>query len=501
MSQTNTPVESTLTRITGVSALLSAIVITGIAVVFGEGIVYMQMSESILGQQLWVVSAALLAVFVGIGAVFAVMVVLGIIEAVETPRLNGKTEYTLIGSGGLIGVTTGALISIGVFSETFSHSTIPSGTGESLLALGMVSIPLAYVFHQLYKPDIDSAKSHHQKSKAVDPEVVRKKTERWTSGEIADSPSMNQHGVSTNTVSASDESTSSSNNASENLSESDADSQNENRNADGGHGDIDFTETEFRWVTETDIGFSDVGGMDSLKSELDRDVIKPLTTHREKAAELGVSAPNIIFHGPPGTGKTFMAKALATELGLPFTQLSGADIQSKWINESSQKVKALFEEATVVAKQEGGAVVFLDELDSVLKNRDGGGSSHEEDNKVVNEFLNHLEDTEEHNIVFIGATNRLESLDEAGIRSGRIDKKIRVGKPDMEARKAVLAAQLDDRPSSVTDDELREVAVETSGVVAADLELVVKTAAKQVLIRDGDYITVEDMRVGVEELT
>ncbi|MFC7028507.1 AAA family ATPase [Halomicroarcula sp. GCM10025710] len=74
--------------------------------------------------------------------------------------------------------------------------------------------------------------------------------------------------------------------------------------------------------------------------------------------------------------------------------------------------------------------MFLDELDAVLKQRSGAGQSHEEDNKVVAEFLNHLQETSEHYILFIGATNRLEALDDAGVRSGRIDKKVQIGKPD-----------------------------------------------------------------------
>jgi len=252
---------------------------------------------------------------------------------------------------------------------------------------------------------------------------------------------------------------------------------------------------------ETDVSFADVGGMEGLKDELKRDVIRPLTTHREKAAELGVSAPNIIFHGPRDR-KTFMAKALATELGLPFAKLSGADLQSKWINESATKVQTLFEEAKTVAAQEGGAVVFLDELDTVLKNRDGDGNSHEEDNKVVNEFLNHLEDTEDHNVVFVGATNRLESLDDAGIRSGRIDKK----SPRRETgcgrtRAAVLKAQLADRPHQLDSDDMKRAASMTDGLVAADPELVVTIAARYVLDRNGEKIRNQDLKRGISDLS
>ena len=256
----------------------------------------------------------------------------------------------------------------------------------------------------------------------------------------------------------------------------------------------DLTALEFDWTVNSDTEFADVGGMGDVKTELERDVIKPLTTHREKAETLGITPSNIIFHGPPGTGKTYIAKAMATEVGLPFANVSGADIQSKWINESSQKVKEMFEEAESVAAQAGGAVVFLDELDSVLKNR-GAGQSHEEDTKVVNEFLNHLEHTDEHDIVFIGATNRLEALDAAGIRSGRIDKKIHIGMPDSETRTAILKAQLADRPHHLSEDHIRTTADRTEGMTAADLTSLVETAARNSLYRSGNGgITQEDMQ-------
>jgi SpoVK/Ycf46/Vps4 family AAA+-type ATPase len=256
----------------------------------------------------------------------------------------------------------------------------------------------------------------------------------------------------------------------------------------------DLTELEFDWTSGSGIDFDDVGGMDEVKVELDQEVIKPLKTHREKAAKLGITPSNIIFHGPPGTGKTFLAKALATELELPFVKLSGGDVQSKWINESSQKVKALFEEAEAVAEEAGGAVVFFDELDSVLKDR-GAGQAHEEDTKVVNEFLNRLENTGEHNIVFIGATNRLESLDEAGIRSGRVDKKIHIGIPDCDARASILQAKLSDRPCSLTREQIRTVAERTDGMTAADLTSLVDEAARNSLFRKGDAkITGEDVQ-------
>lgn len=266
---------------------------------------------------------------------------------------------------------------------------------------------------------------------------------------------------------------------------------------DGGGGSteaIESVDSEFRWQTGTDIDFSDIGGMDSLKQELRQDVLLPLKESPKRAEELGVVAPNIVFYGPPGTGKTYLVKALATELGLPFARLSGSSVQSKWINESTDKVATLFEEAKEVAAEAGGAVVFIDELDSVLKERTAGTNTHEEDRKVVNEFLTHLEETNDHNIVFLGATNRVDALDEAGVRSGRIDKKVHVGKPNEEARFEILHAQLEHRPHSVSDRSVRAVAKNTEGATAADLELLMREAAKRALMNGRDEVVDADLQ-------
>jgi ATP-dependent 26S proteasome regulatory subunit len=326
----------------------------------------------------------------------------------------------------------------------------------------------------------------------INTENVKQKTERW-SKEAAINPAHppGEDPETTNRTQGNKQST---------PPVGDSDQPRQGADAvDNGKTDCDLSDTEFNWQTETGVSFDDIGGMDDVKNQLHAEVIKPIE-NPEKAEDLGVAAPNVIFHGPPGTGKTFTAEALATELGLPFASLSGADVQSKWINESSTKVNNLFSEAKEMAVREGGAVVFLDELDSVLKNRSGNGRSHEEDNKVVNEFLNHLEDTTEHGIVFVGATNRLDALDDAGIRSGRIDVKIKIGKPDVETREEILRAQLADREHAITDTRIEDLAAATDGLVAADLELLVNRAAKNVLMRGGDVIQWSDI-TAIPDLT
>jgi SpoVK/Ycf46/Vps4 family AAA+-type ATPase len=117
----------------------------------------------------------------------------------------------------------------------------------------------------------------------------------------------------------------------------------------------------------------------------------------------------------------------------------------------------------------------------------------------VNEFLNHLEETKDHDVVFIGATNRVDALDDAGIRSGRIDEKIQVGEPDREARKAILEQQLGDRGHELTGQDIQFIAGQTDGLVAADLAALVESAAKRTFNRGGDTITMSNMESAVND--
>lgn len=249
---------------------------------------------------------------------------------------------------------------------------------------------------------------------------------------------------------------------------------------------------EFDWQDSTDVSFDDVGGMEAVKNELRTDVIQPLTVDREKAKEFGIPLPNVLLYGPPGTGKTYLAKALASELSLPVVLLSASDVTSRYINASSERIGRLFDEARAKAEDVGGAVVFLDELDAVLSTR-GGSSSQSEDRKVVNEFLSHIQEVSQQDVLFVGATNKRNDLDEAAVRSGRIDKEIYVGLPDLEARQAIIKAQLKDRPHDLDAADLETLAHETEDFTAADLASLVEDAARHALFtREGDQIESRD---------
>ena len=235
-------------------------------------------------------------------------------------------------------------------------------------------------------------------------------------------------------------------------------------------------EQTFAWTHETAVTMEMVGGFSEIIAKLDRDIITPLTGDRDRTEKFSIPLPNLLLYGPPGTGKTHLARALSNELSYPTARLSGADITSEWMNKSPQLIKQLFSEARPIAETNGGAIIFVDELDSVLPARDG--RMHEENRKVVNELLSQLSETTDTNVLFIGATNRFEDLDSAAIRNGRIDLKLEIGTPNESGRIEILSTLLADRPSDLTQMELETIATETAGAVAADIEALVIDAAR-----------------------
>jgi len=430
------------------------------AVQLGEEIVQSQLADPLAGGVLWPVSV--------VGAVIAVLLGTGIVLVVSTAAFEeagvrsngGKGNFSWHGAGGMFGAGAGfAVTIIAVFAPVISLS---ANSLTPLISCALVAIPLALGSWKLWvgsEPDL----FHHAVDDECkyDIETIREKTTRLDIEESQ--PSQPATGTHHTEIEPSNDQTT-------------VQTRQEPEN----------TELDFDWQDSTGVTFDDVGGMSEAKEKLQTSVIAPLN-RPQKADELGVSVSNVVFHGPPGTGKSHLAEALASELDVPAVILSGADLQSKWINESASKVNDLFKEAERIANREGGALIFLDELDSVLQQR-GEGNGHAEDTKVVNEFLNHLEDADTNDIVFVGATNRLQELDTAGTRAGRIDTKIEVGKPDKETREAILRTQLADRAHSLPDELVANVAEKTKGDVAADLTQIVEDAASEALQRSGEVI-------------
>ena len=227
----------------------------------------------------------------------------------------------------------------------------------------------------------------------------------------------------------------------------------------------------YRWNPAPDIEFADVGGMDDLKSDIERSVLRPLTSTDAAYERFNISPPNgILLYGPPGTGKTHFARAIAGELGHPYLELSAGDLKSQWINESTEKVTQLFRGA----EQFERCVIFIDEIDALLAER--GNDLHHEHAQVVNEFLAQL-DAEEPNYLLIAATNQVERLDEAATRRGRFDQQYEIGLPDQEAREAIFRVRLRDIPTELDEQDYQQLATCSEGLSSAEIVGVIEDAA------------------------
>lgn len=466
--------QSKTDTIAGIVVVIAMGIATIGAIVLSHGHIASQYASPALSSFHWGVSWGLVATTAFILTIFAYVLLIGWIRSVATPMIDDYTEYALGGIGGFVGLVI-------ALAYLASNTALLSSQTDAAAA-ATITVPIAGLLYSMV-----GSMPERNRAAPLTPEEAQ---ERATIiREDSDRPRHRTPTTSNKQQDSTDQS-----------QQQDAANQEQDEQMEEPSQGLDYTGLSYDWRNTDEITFDDVGGLEAVKEELETDVILPLTEQRDKAKELGITVPNIIFHGPPGTGKTYVAEAMAGELGLPFVKLSGADIQSKWLNESAEQVKDLFDEATTVADHEGGAVVFLDEIDAVLKDRNASMNTHEEDLKVVNEFLNHLEDTGEHNIVFVGATNRYDALDDAGVRSGRIDKKIEIHEPNGEARLKILKTQLADRPHNLNHEDIESMACRMDGAVAADIELLVENAAKETLKRGGDGITIEDLTAAHDRL-
>jgi len=237
--------------------------------------------------------------------------------------------------------------------------------------------------------------------------------------------------------------------------------------------DLDDLDTLF--LTKPNVNFSDVGGLDAVKREIDLKIIKPLE-HAELYASYGKKiGGGILLYGPPGCGKTYLAKATAGEINAGFINVTLNDILDMWVGGSEKNLNALFEEA----RDNTPCVLFIDEIDALGAKRSDMRQSAGKN--VINQFLAELDGIEANNdgVLIIGATNVPWHLDPAFRRPGRFDRIIFVPPPDEQNRVEILEIKLRQKPSEKVDVE--KVAKATKSFSGADLEAVIDIAVEEIL--------------------
>jgi transitional endoplasmic reticulum ATPase len=222
-------------------------------------------------------------------------------------------------------------------------------------------------------------------------------------------------------------------------------------------------------------GFSAIAGMQILKDTIQLDVIDALND-KERYEEYGLTIPNgMLLYGPPGCGKTFFAEQLAEEIGFNFYQIKPSDIQSKWVNASQENIKKLFDDA----RQNAPSIIFLDELDALVPNRNDSGINHM-NTSAVNEFLAQMNNSGDDGVFIIGATNRPSAIDTAILRAGRLDKVIYIPPPDFEARELMFKLYLEKRPVEIGMD-YSLFATATENFVSSDIKFLCDEASRKAL--------------------
>ena len=241
------------------------------------------------------------------------------------------------------------------------------------------------------------------------------------------------------------------------------------------------------------VTFADVAGADEEKAELQE--LVDFLRNPQKYIDLGARIPKgVLLVGPPGTGKTLLAKAVAGEAGVKFLSISGSDFVELYVGVGASRVRDLFDQA----KKEAPAIVFIDEIDAVGRQRGAGlGGGHDEREQTLNQLLVEMDGfAANEGVIVLAATNRQDILDPALLRPGRFDRQVYVGRPDMKGREEILKVHARRKPLA-EDVDLKEVSRETTGFTGADLENLMNEAALLAARKNQPFITLKDIQESV----
>ncbi|MCU0513231.1 MAG: ATP-dependent zinc metalloprotease FtsH [Anaerolineae bacterium] len=244
------------------------------------------------------------------------------------------------------------------------------------------------------------------------------------------------------------------------------------------------------------VTFADVAGADEAKEEL-KEIVEFLR-EPEKFIRLGARVPKgVLMVGPPGTGKTLMARAVAGEAGVPFFSISGSEFVEMFVGVGASRVRDLFERA----KSEAPAIIFVDEIDAVGRQRGAGlGGGHDEREQTLNQILVEMDGFEnDTNVIIIAATNRPDILDPALLRPGRFDRKVIMDNPDVKGREDILKVHTRGKPLA-GDVDVTALAKITAGFSGADLENLVNEAAILAARRGKKTIGMSEMQESMERV-
>ena len=241
-------------------------------------------------------------------------------------------------------------------------------------------------------------------------------------------------------------------------------------------------------------GFKKVAGMNDLKQMIQDEVIDPLKDP-ESFKDYGIEPPNgILFYGPPGCGKTFFAECLSEEIGFNFIKVGPSDVGSKYVHGGQEKIKQLFDSA----KENSPTILFLDEIDAMIPDRESSEIGHHYASEV-NEWLIQFNNCGEQDVFIIAATNKMDKIDSAVLRSGRFDRKILVPVPDFDSRKALFELYLNKRKKVLSDninfDSLSKL---TENYVCSDIKLIVNDASR-IARKKKDRISQEMLEIIIKQ--